>query len=52
MNARKQKENERDGATRDNTSQESLREQETKVHREMQRRAIKESEKISMSDTR
>lgn len=52
MNARKQEENKGDGATRDSTFQESSREQETKVHREMQCRAIKESEKISMSDTR
>lgn len=52
MNAREQEKNKGDGAIRDNTSQESSREQETKVHREMQRRAIKESEKISTSDTR
>lgn len=52
MNTRKQEEIERNDATRDNTSQESSREQETKVHRELQRRAIKESERISTSDTR
>lgn len=48
---RKQEENEGNNATRDNTLQESSREQEAKVQRELQLRAIKESGKISTSDT-